>query len=195
MIETRGGEPQALSEVGDDAARTTEAVADAGGDLIVTIGGASVGDHDLVKPAMRALGLEMIVESVAVRPGKPTWFGTLADGRRVVGLPGNPASAMVCAELFLRPLLAAMQGGVSAPRLVQSRITTPISANGNREHWMRARLSYAEDGSILATPFADQDSALVSVFAGADALLQRLAGAAAIGIGETVDTLLLDRLA
>ena len=195
LIATWGGEPHALTEVGDDAASTTGAVADAGGDLIVTIGGASVGDHDLVKPAMRALGLEMIVESVAVRPGKPTWFGTLADGRRVVGLPGNPASAMVCAELFLSPLLAAMQGGASAPRLVQSRSTTPISANGNREHWMRARLSYAEDGSILATPFADQDSALVRVFAGADALLRRRAGAAAIGIGETVDTLLLDRLA
>ena len=69
--------------------------------------GASVGDYDLVKPALASLGLALDVETVNVRPGKPTWFGTLRDGRRVLGLPGNPASALVCAELFLRPLLAA----------------------------------------------------------------------------------------
>jgi len=73
-----------------------------GVDLVVTIGGASVGDHDVVKPALAGLGLKLLVESVAMRPGKPTWFGRLADGRRVLGLAGNPASAMVGAELFLR---------------------------------------------------------------------------------------------
>jgi molybdopterin molybdotransferase len=79
-------------------------------DLIVTVGGASVGDHDLVKPASPDPGPDLAVETIAVRPGKPTWFGTpfkAWDGRRVLGLPGNPASALVCAELFLRPLLAA----------------------------------------------------------------------------------------
>ena len=76
---------------------------------------ASVGDHDLVKPALARLGLELAVETVSVRPGKPTWFGRLADGRRVLGLPGNPASALVCAELFLRPLLQAHAGRRPGP--------------------------------------------------------------------------------
>jgi molybdopterin molybdotransferase len=194
LVEGWGGEPRILSEVGDDAARTAAAVADAGGDLIVTIGGASVGDHDLVKPALRGLGLEMIVESVAVRPGKPTWFGRLADGRRVLGLPGNPASAMVCAELFLRPLLSAMQGADPQPRLITARTAVALPANGPREHWMRARLTQSDDGAIVATPSADQDSALVSVFAQADALVRRPAGAPALGPGEPVDTLMLPRL-
>ncbi len=99
-----------LRPVGDDIAATADAVRAADCDLIVTVGGASVGDHDLVKPALARLGLELAVENVNVRPGKPTWFGRLADGRRVLGLPGNPSSALVCAELFLNSLLRSMQG-------------------------------------------------------------------------------------
>ena len=194
LTEGWGARPDALTEVGDDAGAIAAAVAGAGGDLIVTIGGASVGDHDLVKPALRTLGLEMIVESVAVRPGKPTWFGTLADGRRVLGLPGNPASAMVCAELFLRPLLYAMQGADPAVGLITARTTTALADNGAREHWMRARLTYGADGAIAATPFADQDSALVNVFAQADALVRRAVRAPAVEPGDTVDVLPLRRL-
>ena len=96
-----------VGRAGDSEDAILAAVEAAGADLIVTVGGASVGDHDLVKPALRRVGLELLVESIRLRPGKPTWFGTLGDGRRVLGLPGNPASAFVCAELFLRPLLAA----------------------------------------------------------------------------------------
>ncbi|MEO7027563.1 MAG: molybdopterin molybdotransferase MoeA, partial [Caulobacteraceae bacterium] len=92
-----GAEASALSRAGDDIAAIAGAVGGARCDLLVVVGGASVGDHDLVKPALAGLGLALRVESVAVRPGKPTWFGTLADGRRVLGLPGNPASALVCA--------------------------------------------------------------------------------------------------
>ena len=195
LIEGWGGRPVALAEVGDDAGATAAAVGGAGGDVVVTVGGASVGDHDLVKPALRELGLQMIVESVAVRPGKPTWFGTLADGRRVLGLPGNPASALACAELFLRPLLAAMQGADPAVRIVRARAARPLAANGAREHWMRARIAYLADGAIEATAFTDQDSALVTVFAQADALLRRPAGAPAVNPGEAVDVLLLDRMA
>lgn len=189
-----GGEPVPLEEVGDNLADTTAAVAGAGGDLIVTIGGASVGDHDLVKPALRQLGLQMIVESIAVRPGKPTWFATLRDGRRVLGLPGNPASALVCAELFLHPLLSAMQGADSVLPMIPVRSATPLAANGQREHWMRAGLGHSDDGGLLATPFSDQDSALVSVFAQADALIRRPAHAPAVTAGETIDALILPRL-
>jgi molybdopterin molybdotransferase len=193
LIEGWGGQALALSEVGDDVAATARAVADVDSDLIVTIGGASVGDHDLVKPALRSLGLEMIVESIAVRPGKPTWFGRLGDGRRVLGLPGNPASAMVCAELFLRPLLAAMQGGDPTPALVIARTAIPLGANGGREHWMRARLDHRADGCLYATAFADQDSALVGVFARADALLRRRVDAPAAAEGALIEVLPLAR--
>jgi len=193
LVSAWGGVPIALASVGDDMAATAGAVADVACDLIITLGGASVGDHDLVKPAMTRLGLVMAVESVAVRPGKPTWFGVLADGRRVLGLPGNPASALVCAELFLGPLLKALQGADSSLRLTPARIAGPLDANGPREHWMRARLSHDANGALVAQVFADQDSSLVSVFASADALLRRPAGAPMVAGGERVEVLRLGR--
>ncbi|MGI9170111.1 MAG: molybdopterin molybdotransferase MoeA [Caulobacteraceae bacterium] len=194
LVSTWGGEAVALAAVGDDAAATAAAVADAACDLAVTIGGASVGDHDLVKPALASLGLTLVVESVAVRPGKPTWFGALADGRSVLGLPGNPASALVCAELFLRSLLAALQGADRRLRLVPARAAVALPANGAREHWPRARLEHAADGVLLATPFPDQDSSLVAVFAQADALIRRPAGAPAAAAGDRLEILALERL-
>jgi molybdopterin molybdotransferase len=188
-----GAAASRLRPVGDDIAATVQAVRAAECDVIVTVGGASVGDHDLVKPALKELGLELAVENVNVRPGKPTWFGRLADGRRVLGLPGNPSSALVCAELFLRPLLMAMQGAAPALPLIHVRARAPLPANGPREHWMRAKIAIGEDGVMHAQAFADQDSSLVSVFAGAHALLRRAAGAAALEAGEAVEALLLER--
>jgi molybdopterin molybdotransferase len=182
-----------LRPVGDNLAATAEAVRAADCDLIVTVGGASVGDHDLVKPALAELGLELAVEGVNVRPGKPTWFGRLADGRRVLGLPGNPASALVCAELFLRPLLAAMQGANPALPMIHARAAAAFPANGPREHWMRARLTSGADASVTAEAFADQDSSLVSVFASADALVRRAGGAPALSAGALVEALPLAR--
>jgi len=182
-----------LRPVGDDLAATAQAVRAADCDLIVTVGGASVGDHDLVKPALAGLGLELAVEGVNVRPGKPTWFGRLADGRRVLGLPGNPASALVCAELFLRPLLAAMQGADPALPMIQARAAAAFPANGPREHWMRARLTSGADGTVTAEAFADQDSSLVSVFAGADALVRRAPDAPALEARSLVEALPLAR--
>ncbi len=159
----------------------------------MTIGGASVGDHDLVKPALATLGLNLAFESLKMRPGKPTSFGTLADGRRVLGLPGNPASAMAGAELFLRPLVLAMQGADPSLPIVQARLAQALPSNGPREHWMRATLSNI-DGVLTATPLRDQDSSLVTVFAKADALLRRPAGAQAAEAGDSASVLLLDRL-
>jgi len=155
---------------------------------VVTLGGASVGDHDLVRSAAADLGLDLRVESVAVRPGKPTFFGVLGDGRPLLGLPGNPASAFVCAELFLRPLVAALEGRPSAPALRRARLLAPLPANGPREHWMRARLSAGPEGEAVEA-FLDQDSSLVRIFSEADALLRRLPGAPAAAAGEAVEVL------
>lgn len=193
LVETWGGSAIRLTAAADDAAAIAAALADVEADLIVTVGGASVGDHDLVKPAMNLLGLSLRVETVAVRPGKPTWFGALSDGRRVLGLPGNPASALVCAELFLRPLLAALSGRDSTPVLTAARLAAPLPANGPREHWMRAALSIDAEGRAIAQGFADQDSSLVSVFSRADALIRRPVNAGPAAAGDIVEVLSLPR--
>ena len=163
-------------------------------ELIVTVGGASVGDYDLVKPTLARLGLELHVETIRLRPGKPTWFGVLADGRRVLGLPGNPASGLVAAELFLRPLLMAWQGADPSLPMEHARLAHPLKPTGPREHWMRARLTSRPDGVAEVEAFPDQDSSLVRVFAGADALLRRPAGAPAATAGDVVQVLRLGRL-
>lgn len=193
LVQAWGGEAFRLTAAADDAAAIAATVQPVDADLIVTIGGASVGDHDLVKPALKALGLELAVETIAVRPGKPTWSGRLSDGRRVLGLPGNPASALVCAELFLRPLLAALAGGDAEVRLVPARLAEPLPSTGPREHWMRAALSVDPEGRTIAHVFPDQDSSLVSVFARADALLRRRAGVSAASANDIVDVLPLRR--
>ena len=184
----------ALAPEGDDEGAIAEAVRQAQADIVVTVGGASVGDYDLVKPALRRLGLELIYETVRLRPGKPTWAGRLGDGRYVVGLPGNPTSALVCAELFLRPLALAWQGADPALPMRHARLTAPLPAAGPRAQWMRASLASAHDGGLEATPFRDQDSSLVSVFAQADALLRRPEGAPAVEAGTVVEVLPLERL-
>ena len=178
--------------VRDELDAVIAALRDAETDLVVTVGGASVGDHDLVRAAAGALGLSLRVESVNVRPGKPTFFGVLGDGRRLLGLPGNPASAFVCAEMFLKPIIAAYQGAATAPVTITARLAEALPANGSREHWMRAKLTYAE-GGVSVRPYRDQDSSLVSVFAASDALMRRLAGAQAAAAGEVVEVLPLSR--
>jgi molybdopterin molybdotransferase len=193
-VRALGGEAALLPVAGDTEAAVVAALAGVEADLVVTVGGASVGDHDRVKPALARLGLVLSVESVAVRPGKPTWFGRLADGRRVLGLPGNPASALVCAELFLAPLLLAWQGAACDLPLIPARLLSALPETGSREHWMRARLEISSDGDLRVQPYRDQDSALVSVLAAATALIRRPVGAPALPDGARVDTLRLDRL-
>jgi len=192
LITRWGGCPVRLAVVGDDEAAIAQAVVGAGGDVVVTLGGASVGDHDLVKPALGRLGLTLRVESLKLRPGKPTWFGRLGDGRLVLGLPGNPASGLVCAELFLKPLLLALQGAAPGPFLETARLAAPMPANGPREHWARARLS-VQDGVQMAAVMADQDSSLITIFAEADALVRHAAGAEALPAAAVVEVLRLGR--
>lgn len=194
LIESWGGLPHRLSAAKDTREAVIEAVADLDADLLVTVGGASVGDYDIVKPALGELGLQLRVQTVNIRPGKPTWFGRLGDGRAVLGLPGNPASAMVCAELFLKPLLRAMMGADPEPRFLKAALAQPMPANPGRDHLMRVVLSQGAGGRLVAAAPFDQDSSLVTVFAKADGLMRRPSRAPAAQAGDLVDVLVLDRL-
>jgi molybdopterin molybdotransferase len=178
----------------DEKQALIEAVQGVDADLIVTIVGASVGDYDLVKPALGEMGLELFVETVAIRPGKPTWFGRLGDGRPVLGLPGNPASALVCAELFVKSVLRAMMGADPEPKFVKARLAASLRANGPRTQLLRAILTHDDTGTLMAQALGDQDSSLVTVFAQADGLLRRPAEAPPAAAGELVDVLPLARL-
>lgn len=193
LVQAWGGEAIKLKAQADDLAAIANAVKAAQADLVVTVGGASVGDHDLVKPALATLGLDLRVQTIAVRPGKPTWFGILGDGRRVLGLPGNPASALVCAELFLRPLLAALSGADPVLPISAGVLASPLPANGPREHWLRAARTIDAEGRVKVTPFPDQDSSLIGVFSRADCLVVRPAGVPAAAAGEVVRLLPLAR--
>jgi molybdopterin molybdotransferase len=192
MITGWGAEVSRTKPVRDELDAVIAALRGADADLVVTVGGASVGEHDLVRTAAEALGMAYRVQSVAVRPGKPTFFGVLADGRRMLGLPGNPASAFVCAEMFLKPILNAYQGAPTEPVTIAAKLAQDLPANGPREHWMRAKLSY-DDGEVTVRPYRDQDSSLVSVFAASDALLRRMAGAPPVSAGQVVEALPLAR--
>jgi molybdopterin molybdotransferase len=194
LIESWGAQAWRLAAARDEKPAVIEAVQGVDADLLVTIGGASVGDYDLVKPALSEMGLQLFVETVNMRPGKPTWFGRLGDGRPVLGLPGNPASSLVCAELFLKPLLRAMMGADPEPRFVKARLAAPLRPNGPRTQLMRALLTHDDTGTLMARALGDQDSSLVTVFAQADGLLRRPALAPAAAAGELVDVLPLARL-
>lgn len=155
-----------------------------GSDLVVTIGGASVGDYDLVAEASHRLGLEQSFYKVLMRPGKPLMAGRLGDAA-MIGLPGNPVSAMVCGYLFLVPLVKKMLGIQTVdPILHQAILSDALPPNGPREHYMRARL---ESDGIRA--FEDQDSSLLSVLARSNALLMRPPNDPARAAGETVSYL------
>jgi molybdopterin molybdotransferase len=159
-------------------------------DLVVTQGGASVGDHDLVQRALKPFGFELDFWKIAMRPGKPLIFGRLND-TPLLGLPGNPVSAMVCAILFLRPAIAAMLGMSHAPKMIKARLTAPLKANGTRQDYIRTRIIYS-DGTLSAEPFALQDSAMQKIFSQADGLIVRVPGAPKAAEGEEVNVLLLD---
>jgi molybdopterin molybdotransferase len=195
LIQSWGGAPNRLAVERDDVGAIARAAEEGlrGSDLLVVVGGASVGDHDHARPALMQLGLKLAVEKIAVRPGKPTWFGATQQGL-VLGLPGNPASALACAALFLRPLVEAMLGR-DPSRCVASRparLTRALPANGPREHYLRALLEVDAEGRQIVRAFEDQDSSLISVFAAANALIRLPADAPALGVGAMVDVLPLE---
>lgn len=193
LIAQWGGAAAYLGVEGDGEAAITEAVRHAEVDMIVTVGGASVGDYDLVKPALGALGLTLEFETLNLRPGKPTAFGKLADGRKVLSLPGNPASAFVVAQLLLKPWIEASLGMADQSPFIKAVLAVGVGPAGPRETYMRARLETSDDGRQVVTPFRDQDSSLVSVFARANALLRLPANTDAQEVGAVVEVIRLDR--
>lgn len=186
LVEGEGGEARLLPIARDTEAELATVLALAeGADLIVTIGGASVGDHDLVG---KVAGFQAAFWKIAMRPGKPLMAGRL-NGVPMLGLPGNPVSAIVCGHLFLLPMVRAMLGDPApAPKARQARLAVDLPANGPRAHYMRARLDPGE-GPPGITPFDRQDSALLSILGQADALLIRPADGPALDAGASVDYL------
>ncbi|WP_084421288.1 molybdopterin molybdotransferase MoeA [Henriciella litoralis] len=189
LIRDWGGEPVDLGTASDtmeSIASHIEAATDI--DIFLPVGGASVGDHDLMRPAFAAAGFTPVFEKIAVRPGKPTWFSTRGPDV-VLGLPGNPASALVCAWLFLKPLVSG-----TPHRRIKAAVATDIGANGPREHFMRARIEVDGQGQLQAHPVPNQDSSLITPFRTSAALLRRLPNAPALKKGELADILLIGQL-
>jgi molybdopterin molybdotransferase len=183
LVEAAGGQARLLP-IARDTREELAMVLDLaeGADLIVTIGGASVGDHDLVG---KVAGLEHTFWKLALRPGKPLMAGRL-NGTPMLGLPGNPVSAIVCGHLFLLPMVRAMLGDPApAPQPRKARLTVDLPPNGSRAHYMRARLTRTDSLPDIA-PFDRQDSALLSILGQADALLIRPIDAPACHAGDTV---------
>ena len=185
-----GGETLRLAIRPDSTAAIAAAAADAlrRAELLVVIGGASVGDYDVVKQSLARLGLEVAFERVAIRPGRPTWFGRAAD-RPVLGLPGNPAAALVCAHLFLRPLLAALLGRDLDDASDTAILEGEIAASAGSELYLRAVAARGGDAQLRVRPCDNQDTSLLSVFAAANALIRRPAHAGAAASGERVEVI------
>ncbi len=175
LITRAGGAAHVLGIAADDleaiAAKLHTA---AGADILITIGGASVGDRDLVRPALQAAGMTLDFWKVAIRPGKPMLFGHM-EGMRVLGLPGNPISCLVAARIFVVPLIARLLGR-DAPAdggTTTALLAHDLPANGQRQHYMLARLEAQATGLPRASALASQDSARITGLVAANALIVR----------------------
>lgn len=191
-----GGEPVDLGIARDSIAELKSAAAKAEGcDLLVTSGGASVGEHDLIQRALGEVGFELEFWKVALRPGKPFIFGKIG-AVPVLGLPGNPVSALVCALLFLRPAIDRLLG-LDPPGFseISASLGRDLPANDQRQDYLRASFARAASGSLVATPFERQDSSMLSVLARADGLVIRPPNAPAGREGDPVRVLPLRELA
>ena len=186
LARAEGAETIDLGIAGDTVEATTRGIRrarDSGADILITTGGASVGDHDLVKPSLEAEGVEMAFWRIAMRPGKPMMHGRLG-GMRVIGLPGNPVSSYVCAFLFLVPLIRSLSGRKTIHHQRETALLgRDIVANDQREDYLRARLEARADGALIATPVNHQDSSLLGNLAAAQALLIRAPFAPASAAG------------
>jgi molybdopterin molybdotransferase len=189
LIDSWGGEPVDLGIASDSMASILDNIQSADVDLFVPVGGASVGDHDHMRAAFAEAGFDTIFEKISVKPGKPTWFSR-RGAQRVLGLPGNPASAFVCAHLFVRPLLT---GHFALPSLT-AKLATPLPANGGREEFLRARIHVSPQGLLLAEAAPNQDSSLLKPFLTANGLIRRQADAAAETAGALIPVLVIGQL-
>jgi len=190
FIRARGGEPTLLG-IAPDNRDALKAMADnaRGADLLVTTGGASVGEHDLVRSVLGELGLELDFWRIAMRPGKPLIFGKIGD-TPMLGLPGNPVSTVVCAIIFMLPAIERMLGiATSRQPKLNARLKTPLAGNDRREDYLRAKLEHNDNGSLIAVPFAKQDSSMQSRMAKADCLIIRAPQAPPAAAGDIIEYL------
>lgn len=194
LVGACGGIPVQLPVAPDDSdALQRIAAAAAGVDLFVTTGGASVGEHDLIREALGESGLVLDFWSIAMRPGKPLMVGRYRD-TPMIGLPGNPVSTLVCGLLFVKPAIErllglAVESGASPAR---ARLAAPLGANDRRQDYLRARLVRAADGSLGVEPFAKQDSSMLSLLARSDCLVVRPPHAPPAAAGDWVEIIPLD---
>jgi molybdopterin molybdotransferase len=197
VVAASGGEPVDLGIAADDRqalAKSFARAAELKADVLVTLGGASVGDYDLVQQALIESGLELGFWRIAMRPGKPLMHGRLGE-MKVLGLPGNPVSSVVCAVLFLRPLLLALLGdpNAAADASETARLGADVGANDLRQDYLRATLA-EENGAWRATPVESQDSSLVKLLAASQCLIVRKPHAPAAQRGEECRVLRFDHL-
>jgi molybdopterin molybdotransferase len=192
LARAEGAETIDLGIAADTFAATTEGVRrarEASADILITTGGASVGDHDLVKPSLEAEGVTIAFWRIAMRPGKPMMHGRLGS-MRVIGLPGNPVSSYVCAFLFLVPLIRALSGRATIHHVKETALLgRDVAANDQREDYLRARLEERADGALVVTPVNKQDSSLLGNLTAARALVIRPPFAPAVAKGAPCDIL------
>ena len=189
-IEAWGGTPVRLGIARDTPESLRDAVANlVDVDMLVTIGGASVGDHDLIQKVLGQVGLQIDFWKIAMKPGKPLIYGLFQD-RPMLGLPGNPVSSVVCALLYLKPAIGVLSGLSTedvAHDLQRVRLGAPLKANAQRQDYIRAKLARDDDGVRIATPVGPQDSSLMSVLAEADCLIVRPPFAPEAHVRDEVD--------
>lgn len=190
LVTACGGEANYLGIARDNLPHLDRMIAAAiGADLLVTTGGASVGEHDLIQKALAARGARLDFWKIAMRPGKPVMFGALG-AMPVLGLPGNPVSALVTGTLFLKPAIEKMLGRVVAETgPATAKLGAPMKANDQRQDYLRATLSRDAEGVLVATPFQKQDSAMLSLIAKADALIVRAPHAPEAKTGDVTEIL------
>jgi len=194
-IKSFGGIPIQVGIARDNRQSLLDAVSSSkGADLLITTGGASVGEHDLVKEVLSELGLELDFWKIAMRPGKPLMFGALSD-TKVIGLPGNPVSSLICAQIFVRPAINKMLGINNDPQeaKIYARLVNALGPNDERQDYLRASLSRAGDGTAEVKVFNKQDSSMGSLLAKADCLVIRKPNAPCASIGDFIEVLQLNK--
>lgn len=191
LVRRWGGEPLLRPILPDDLEATASALRGLipRCDILLCVGGASAGKRDLMRPAAAALGGRFLFERIAVQPGKPCWHARAGSSTLILGLPGNPSSAFVCAHLLLLPLIDKLMNRTPSATLRPAVSASAIPANGEREQYLRASKSHDAEGRLLARVVEDQDSGLQAALARSQLLVRRLPRAPAIEAGAPVEVL------